>query len=669
MAGKIELFLKSKKEELDKLGSKYPEKKSLVLDYQEFWTYDKETAERLRESPDDVLKEFNDTLNSMGVLTGVETPIFFVRFRNMPKDPGYSIMVRNITADYIGKFISVDGVVNRKSEILPKVSNALFQCNKCNGVEWVRQDKRIMKEPVFCRQCGRQSEFRFVPEESEWIDVQHLEIQEPLELLKGGEQARTIELWCENDITDVVSPGDKIVLTGMVRLKPPKMKGSVYNKFIEVNHLESVEQEFEDIEVSAEEEREIKKLSKDPHLYDKIIGSIAPSIYGYNEVKEAIAMQLFGGRQGKRLPDGTAVRADIHLLLIGDPGVAKSRVLQYVDQIAPKSIYVTGKGTTGAGLTATAEKDEFAEGAWTLKAGALVLAGGGIAAIDEFDKMTEEDRSAMHEAMEQQTISVAKAGIIARFKANTSILAASNPKFSRFDNYKPLAEQFDIPPTLISRFDLIFPLRDILDSETDRAIATQMLKMHKSEKEMKSIEPAVNPGLFRKYIAYARIHVNPMLSDDAGEKIKEYYVSLRARSSGGTAAATPRQLEALVRLSEASAKMRLSDVVSVTDVERAVKLTEHVLKEIAYDKTTGQLDIDRVITSFSSSTRAKIRIVEDVLRQLVASNDSKMASMEDLVEQAQAQGVDKFELEKYLTDLKNKGVIYEPKHGRFMFTE
>ena len=669
MAGKIESFLKSKREEIDKLAEKYPLKKSLILDYQEFWTFDKESAEKLRTSPDEVLAECIDTLSGMDVVTTLENPKFFVRFRNMPKEPGYSLMVRDITAEHIGKFISVDGVVNRKTEILPKVNNALFVCNRCDGREWVKQPNRFLKEPGFCRQCGKQSEFRFIPEESEWIDVQDLEIQEPLELLRGGEQARTIKLWCENDTTDLVSPGDKVVLTGIVRLLPPKFKGSVYTKFIDVNHIESVEREFEEIEVSPEEEKEIKKLSKDPKLFEKIVASVAPSIYGYNEVKEAIAMQLFGGRHGKILPEGTAVRADIHLLLIGDPGVAKSRVLQYVDKIAPKSIYVTGKGTTGAGLTATAEKDEFAQGAWTLKAGALVLAGGGIAAIDEFDKMTEEDRGAMHEAMEQQTISVAKAGIIARFKANTSILAASNPKFSRFDNYKPLAEQFDIPPTLISRFDLIFPIRDTLDSETDRAIAKKMLKMHRAVGDMKDIEPEIKPELFRKYIAYARTHVKPMLSEDAISKIEDYYVALRARSSGGAAAATPRQLQALVRLSEASAKMRLSDNVSVMDVDRAIKLTEHVLKEIATDKTTGQLDIDRVITSYPQSTRAKIRVVEDILKQLVSSTESKTASMEEVFEAAIGQGVSKSEVEQYLNELKNKGVIYEPKHGSFMFTE
>ncbi|MBD3387494.1 MAG: AAA domain-containing protein [Candidatus Altiarchaeales archaeon] len=664
---KIESFIGKHKEQLRKLGEKYPERKSLILDFEELERYDNDLADRLRATPDEVLVDFNDVLNAMGVLTMVENPKFNVRFKNMPRERGYTILVRDITAEHIGKYLQVEGVVNRISDVLPKVSKALFVCNRCDEHNWIQQDKRMLIEPSRCRSCGK-GDFRFIPEESEWIDVQHIEIQEPLEMLKGGEQARRIELWAEEDMTDEVTAGDKILVTGTVRLKPPKFKGSVYQKFIEVNHLEGIEREFEEFDITDEEEKEILELSKDPRLHDKIVGSIAPSIYGYNEVKEAIALQLFGGRQGKILPDGTKARGDMHLLLIGDPGVAKSRILQYVDQIAPKSIYVTGKGTTGAGLTATAERDELADGAWTLKAGALVLAGGGIAGIDEFDKMSKEDRSAMHEAMEQQTISVAKAGIITKFKANTSILAASNPKFSRFDNYKPLAEQFDIPPTLISRFDLIFPIRDILDSEHDRSIADHMLKMHRSE-ELEEIKPDIDPELFRKYIAYARRNIHPELTLDTSDKIKEYYVQLRARGKEGTAAATPRQLEALVRLSEASAKLRLSNEVSVGDVERAIKLTDFVIKEIAYDAATGEFDIDRIVTDHPKSVRDRLRTIEDIIRELTESSPDGMASMASILESTGEKDIDKFEVEKLISELKKKGEIYEPRHGKFMFTE
>ncbi|MFH1402753.1 MAG: minichromosome maintenance protein MCM [Candidatus Altiarchaeota archaeon] len=664
----MEKFLKKNKEKIQKLAGIYPESKSLVLDFQELERFDRELADNLRESPDEVVREFEDTLNAMSIPTEFENPKFNVRFNNFPKEHGYSALVKDINADHIGRMISVEGVVNRISDVLPKVSNGLFICNVCDTHNWVAQTKRMLQEPGRCSGCGK-SNLRFVPELSEWTDLQRLEIQEPLEMLKGGEQARRIEIMAEDDITDVVTAGDKVAVVGILRLKPPKSKDAVYSKYLLASTIEPIEKDFEDFDITDEEEKEIKKLSKDSKLYDKIIGSIAPSIYGYNEVKEAIALQLFGGRPGKKLPDGTAVRPDLHLLMIGDPGVAKSRILQFVDQTAPKSIYVTGKGTTGAGLTATAEKDEMQEGAWTLKAGALVLAGGGIAAIDEFDKMTAEDRSAMHEAMEQQTISVAKAGIITKFKANTSILAAANPKFSRFDTYKPLADQFDIPPTLISRFDLIFPIRDILDSETDRAIASHMLKMHMSEDEMDEISPELEIDFLRKYIAYARMNIRPMLTEDAAEKIKEYYVAIRARGKGGTASATPRQLEALVRLSEASAKIRLSGEVSVSDVERAIRLTEFVLREIAYDETTGEFDIDRIVTDHPKSLRDRIRVVENIIKELVETSPDTMASLDEIVFSASEKALEKRDVEQILDELRNKGVIYSPRHGKYMFTE
>jgi replicative DNA helicase Mcm len=298
----------------------------------------------------------------------------------------------------------------------------------------------------------------------------------------------------------------------------------------------------------------------------------------------------------------------------------------------------------------------------------LILAGGGIACIDEFDKMNPEDRSAMHEALEQQTISVAKAGIVATFRADTAVLAAANPKFSRFDSYKPLGEQFDIPPTLLSRFDLIFPIRDILDKEVDREIADHILKIHGTSTDMKALEPEISTQLLRKYIAYARKNVNPVLSPDASEKIKDYYVELRSGSKD-TVRATPRQLEALIRLSEASAKVRLSSVVTVTDAERAISLTEFVLKEVAYDQSTGQIDIDRIVSDHPKSTRDRIKIIEEIVSGLIKESSEHFASHDEVIEVAKGRGLDRFRTEEILTELKTKGVIYEPRHGKYMLTE
>ena len=663
---KISKFLDSKSKELQELGEFYPEKKSLIIDYGELEESESgmELVEELIDNPDEIISIFENSIQDRDIPTIVKEPKFHVRFTNLPREN--MAMVRNITSEYISKFVSVEGVVNKTSDVLPKVSIGIFICNKCGEIHEEPQPTRFLREPIKCSNCERR-DFRFVPERSEFMDIQRLEIQEPLEILVGGEQARRIELWVEDDLTDRVTPGDKIIVNGVVRLMPPVKKGPVYRQYIDANFIEPIEREFAEIEITPEEKKEIIKLSKDPHIYENIINSIAPSIYGYKEVKESVALQLFGGRYGKSLPDGTSVRSDMHLLLVGDPGIAKSRLLQYVDQLAPKSIYVSGKGTTGAGLTAIAEKDEFADGAWTLKAGALVLAGGGIAAIDEFDKMGKTDRESMHEAMEQQTISVAKAGIVAKFKADTAVLAASNPKFSRFDSYSPIGEQFDIPPTLLSRFDLIFPIRDILDAEQDKKIADHILKMHKSEEEKEGLKPPIPVELFRKYIAHARKNISPVLTDDAAEKIKDYYVTLRSSGSGAVPA-SPRQLEALIRLSEASAKIRLSNTVTVSDVERAIDLTNFVLREVAMDEE-GRIDMDRIVTDHPKTQRDRIRTIENIIQRLVAENDGDMALFDDIIRGAEEQNIDKDRAKQILQELKNKGIIYEPSYGKYKWLE
>ena len=666
---KLGEFLNKKSNDINKIAELYPEVKSLSINYEELEKFDHGLAEGLIANPDDTLEILRNLLKEkISVAPELMDDLRInVRFYNIPKEKGYTILVRELRSKNVGAMMALDGLVNKITDIFPKIEIGRFYCNKCNESHDEPQATRFLQQPPFCNNCKRR-EFRFVPEESKLTDIQKLEIQEPLEMLKGGAEARRIEVWVEDDLTDAVCAGDRVVITGIMRLLPPKKGGSVYLKYIEGNNIEGIAREFEDIEISKKEEREIKKLAKDPKIHDNVIASVAPGIWGYNEVKEAIALQLFGGRGRKRLPDGTPLRPDIHLLLVGDPGVAKSRILQYVNQIAPKSIYVTGKGTTGAGLTATAEKDDFGEGGWTLKAGALVLAGGGVVCIDEFDKMDTEDRSAMHEAMEQQTISVAKAGMVTRFIANTAVLAASNPKFSRFDSYKPLGEQFDIPPTLLSRFDLIFPIRDIVDKEKDAEIADHMLKMHKTPEEAAEIQPAINTELFMKYIAYSRKNIRPVMTDDAAEKIKAYYVDLRGGSQE-TVRATPRQLEALVRLAEASAKIRLSDAVTVSDADRAIRLTNFVLREVAYDAATGEIDIDRIGAEYPKSDRDKIKLMEDIIRGLLAESGDGSAHMDDVLREAENKEIDKFKAEKIINELKNKGIIYEPRHGRFMFTE
>jgi replicative DNA helicase Mcm len=343
--------------------------------------------------------------------------------------------------------------------------------------------------------------------------------------------------------------------------------------------------------------------------------------------------------------------------------VHNSRFLQSVSEIAPKSIYVSGKSVSGAGLTVSAEKDELGEGGWTLKAGALVLASGGTAQVDEFDKIEEEDRAALHEAMESQSISVAKAGIVAKFRTKTAILAAANPKYGRFDQTKNLADQFDVPPTLLSRFDLIFPIVDVLDEEKDTKLAEHILSTHMG-KDTSPDEVLFDKELLRKYIAYARRKVFPKLLSPASHKIKEFYVELRRKSKdAGSVAITPRYLEGLVRLAEANAKMRLSDTVEEDDAEVAIALFNYVMQQIMTDKATGKLDVDVVIGK-PKSERDKLQKADtilDIIREHLRKSDT--AEVEQVIADAKSYDIDEATAKKIIAEMLRRGVVYEKEYG------
>lgn len=358
-----------------------------------------------------------------------------------------------------------------------------------------------------------------------------------------------------------------------------------------------------------------------------------------------------------------------------------SILLQATDKIAPKSVYVSGKGSSSAGLTASAVKDDFGEGGWTLKAGALVLASGGMVMVDEFDKMEPEDRSAMHEAMEQGMVSVAKAGMVTRFKTDTSVLAAANPKLSRFDKFKPFFEQIDLPPSLISRFDLFFMIHDTLNKERDQLIASHILTSHKVGEQMlqmqragkkgyteemrlmeEKVTPIIDIALLRKYIAYSRQRVFPILSMEATQLIQDFYVGLRDQGrQQGSYAATARQLEGLVRLAEASARVRLSDEVMREDAERAMRLVRASLEDVVKDPETGRIDIDIVTSGQTQSSRDHMRTITDIIRS--KSKEMDKVPIQDVVAEALSRGIEEEKVRELISKLKKAGDIYEPSHG------
>ncbi len=341
----------------------------------------------------------------------------------------------------------------------------------------------------------------------------------------------------------------------------------------------------------------------------------------------------------------------------------KSAILKRISSIAPKGRYVAGRGASGAGLTAAVVKDELL-GGWSLEAGALVLSNNGLVAIDEMDKMTEEDRAAMHEALEQQTISIAKANIQATLSSKTTVLAAANPKFGRFDPHGIMAEQIDMPPTLINRFDLIFPIKDIPDAATDERLARHILELHKSTDIS---EPEIPTKLLKKYIAYARQKCHPQLTDSAINEIKDFYVQMRNRETTDDRAAraipvSARQLEALVRLAEANAKVRLADKVTKKDARKAIELLTYCLLQVGLDRETGRIDIDRIATGIGASQREKIYMIREIIEEL-EGQIGKTIPLEDIQKIALDKGMSASEVEEVIEKLKRSGDVFEPRYG------
>ncbi|RLF34461.1 MAG: AAA family ATPase [Thermoplasmata archaeon] len=679
------------KSDIETVALEYPEKRSLYVDYWKIDEADSRLAELLLNQPYKAIFNAEEALKNIDVASENSLKLHF-RVVNLPDTS--RILIRRIRANHLGKLMAVDGLVKKRTEVRPKLLVGAFQCQKCGAIIRVEQDEDILKEPSECFEdqggCGRVSSFKLLTSLSEFIDSQKIEIQENPEGLRGGAQPERISVYLEDDLVGEIAPGDRVIVNGILH-SMQRRRGTyrltAFDKTMDAISVESQELAFEEVEVTSEDEKEILRVSKDPDLYKKMKESIAPTIYGMDVEKEALVLQLFGGL-AKEMPDGTRIRGDIHTLLVGDPGTAKSQILTYMSKLAPRSVYASGKASSAAGLTAAAVRDEFGEGQWTLEAGALVLADMGIACIDEIDKMDENDRSALHQAMEQQEISVAKAGINATLKSRCALLAAANPKLGRFDEFLPLHEQINMPPALLSRFDLIFSILDKPDRERDTDLATHILLTHKAgevsenldrskkskykmkdkDELMKIVQPTFTPEFLRKYVAYAKRNIFPVMTDEALRIIREYYVNFRS-SSEEAITFTPRQLEAFVRLAEASARIRLSEEVTADDANRAIHIIDQYLKRVGLDRETGRIDIDIIATGISRSQHDRMRLIMDIIQRLCNESKDGNAARGDIIQEAEIEGLESGKVEEALDRLKRNGQIYEPVHGKYKITE
>ena len=1021
---------------------------SLIMDFNKIALFDHEIAEEILESPDELLKSAEIAISDLDI---PDKGRITVRVSTLPKSQ--NIKIRNIRSVHLNKLYNFEGIVRQSSDVRPQVETARFECPSCGNVISILQVDTKFREPYRCS-CGRKGRFRML--DKVLVDAQRLVIEESPEGLEGGEQPKRISVFLKEDLVEPkmekrTTPGSKVRIIGIVREVAQLLKTGTYSTrydlSIDANYIEPIEQTFEEFELTKEEEDEIKSLSKNPEIYNMFTSSIAPSIFGHEDIKEALVLQLMGGIR-KEKSDGTVIRGDFHMLLVGDPGCisgdskvallfkgmdeiqnigkmhgqhineyvikirenpseklydtattfqkylnqpvlkvvtetgkevictynqpfltregwkradelalntkirvmpkipnyikklaltnfaklesktcplkesavpeyftpelsalcgyilgdgnihpdgyriacyinneekdivpmissfwikafninpviitkeadnhiktiddgsgvlrqfmstqklhimvinsrqaaqslsflkskraplqifkspkrvisrfiswlfeadgyafgnglgrtaiqlksrtpdllkdvqilllyfgihssivednlciirshdmemfaryigfnsekkkralnnvlesinkksnvqkrkrfqryekvckiipfgtrdvydfevpkshsfiangivchnsAKSTLLTFMSKASPKSRYLSGKGSSAAGMTAAIVKDEFLKG-WALEAGALVLANGGFCYLDEMDKMSEEETSALHQALEQQIISISKANIQATLKAQTTVLAAANPKLGRFDPYKPVAEQINMPPALINRFDLIFPVKDIPNKETDEKIASHVLSF---QQDVKAKEAEIDKNMIKRYVSYVKQKVFPKLSDGAVEEIKNFYVNLRNSGSESSTLNKPipisaRQLEALVRLTEVSARVRLSDKATRQDAKRAIRILKYCLMQVGIDPETGQIDIDRISIGISSSQRSRISIIKEIILGL-EKEKGKSIPLEDIMAYAAEKGINEPQAEEAIERLKRDGEIFEPKRG------
>lgn len=811
----------------------YPDRKSVFVKYSDIDSFNPDLAMYILNYPDRCLELGQKALSNILPANWDPLDPINLRITALPKDA--HVEVRHLRAKHLGKVVAVSGLVRKATLPKPRLVKALYKCSNCGLEVWVDQTGMYQNEPAMCVNEGcnkRALRFTLDAASSLYIDTQKIEVQENPEGLRGGAQPERLTGFIEDDISGMVTPGNRVTMNGIIRSlqKTERDKSTVFEIFMDVMSVEFDQHEYDEIEITAEDEERILEVSKDPNLMGNIIRSISPTIYGLEREKEAVALQLFGGSH-KEMDDGTSIRGDIHILMIGDPGVAKSQLLRYMSGLAPRGIYASGKSASAAGLcvhgdtlvsvedakvpiselveprmtdpeeyrpgiwrqavkgvralsssqlgsmrympvshvwkiktpekiikvtladgssltltpetkimawkgamcdwhesaslekgdvamtaggrvgrseivsvetltedlpeyvydltvdqshcfvgngfvvhnTAAAVKDDFGDGRWTLEAGALVLADMGLACIDELDKMSTQDRSSLHEAMESQRISVAKAGITATLQCRCSLLAAANPKYGRFDENEKIATQIELPPALMSRFDMIFVLTDKPEKERDRNITEHILEAHaRGQARMRkpgdsdmamareilarteNITPVYDEEFLRKYVAYSK-QIVPMMTPEAKSIIENDYLSIRkmGEDKNATVPITARQLEAYVRLSEASARARLSRLVEAQDATRAVELVRYYLYKIA-GTDEGGLEIDRM-GEYTKKDRDNVKYLRALIAQYTGEGG---ITAEELKRIAADDGISAAMVDKELDKLSKLGEIY-----------